>query len=172
MVCADIAVELVEQFNLVWVRASVDLVADHLGDVTAPLREVHHPGRQARVRRDAADVGRRGEQVSGDALGHDGESLVAGQQGAESALVNRQVQVVCATRISAIPARRPGGQLGDGTGRRTSRQQGDGSGFAVSCHSHSELWICGWRLNFAPYPYPPELCKLAEVSVKATTRSL
>jgi hypothetical protein len=45
--------------------------------------------------------------------------VVAANQIAESALVNRPVQAVCATRISAIPVRNPGvgsekGWLADG----------------------------------------------------------
>ena len=43
-------------------------------------------------------------------------------------------------------------------------------GFTDRCHRQSELRIRGWRLHFAPYS--PELCELAEVSAKATAKSL
>jgi len=52
---------------------------------------------------------------------------------AESALVNRQVQAVYATRISAIPVRSPGPARKRAGLPTTRRRQGEGGGFTDRC---------------------------------------
>ena len=89
---------------------------------------------------------------------------------ADSVLEVCLMQLWCKVSISAIPARSPS-ELGRADWPCGSAvAEGWAAGFTDRCHTCSELRICGWRRNFAPYS--PELCELAEVSAKAAARSL